>query len=234
MILSCLAISKVVLEASFSACIFLKDTSIHKDCRGKLETHPKYGAESRWKTPEFGNLIKLKLRFLKKTEGERGDSFFIFYCLGWALWNAFLDREQMFTFEKKRCVSSPSGLISSLSDSLISLELFQGQSRVRSPQKQPGSALSSSRPPEAAPCRSEGPERWHKANYGNRAAHIHPGNFLRNGNFASFLKGLQSPFSLETVPKGTYPEPWYFQPSMGGTNGNKLHSRPITYPGSFQ
>lgn len=63
--------------------------------------------KGRWKTPEFINLMKIKLRFLNQTWGEEG----AFNCLGWAVWHAFLDHEQLFTFEKKCCVSSPSGLI---------------------------------------------------------------------------------------------------------------------------
>lgn len=64
--------------------------------------------KGQWKTPEFISFMKIKLRFLYRTQGEEGGG--VKY-LGWAVWNAFLDHEQLFTFEKKCCVSSPSGLI---------------------------------------------------------------------------------------------------------------------------
>lgn len=69
-ILSCLAISDVLLAASFSACIFLKTAFLLTYSVGKnLKYTPKMvrKPKGRWKTPELINLMKIKLRILNKT-----------------------------------------------------------------------------------------------------------------------------------------------------------------------
>lgn len=127
------------------------------------------------------------------------------------MWNAFLDHEQLFTFEKKCCVSSPSGLITQWQHYLPGELPVPEQCEI--PPKWWGSALPSSRPPKTLLCRSGGSERWHKANYGNRVGQTYQGNSLYNGNLARFLKGVQSTFSLGSIPKSVYPDLWHFHRS---------------------
>lgn len=103
------------------------------------------------------------------------------------MWNAFLDQEQLFTFEKKCCVSSASGLIAQWQHYLPG-EL-PGPEECEIPQISQGSALPSSTPPKPLFCTSRGSGRWQKANYGNRVAQTYQGNSLCNGN----LKILNSP-----------------------------------------
>lgn len=117
------------------------------------------------------------------------------------MWNAFLDHEQLFTFEKKRCVSSASRLIPQSQHYLPAEPAVPRQCEI--PQISQGSALPSSTPPEPLLCTSLGSGTWHKANYGSRVVQTYQGNSLHNGNLAQFLKVHCFPWeqSKELVPR---------------------------------